>query len=169
MPGACCSASGGPAPTASRSSRPTRPQRGWLVARENDLRRELADLLARAEREDAFEDRHTTRQVADKVLVVLAELGEWSQAMDWVERAYHRRPGRLRRVLNDLPYDHHGLARDPRYARLLRSGRHRRAAELTGGPSTRRGGACSPGQAPPSAAYAMRTVGWPTSVWYTTQ
>ena len=57
----------------------------------------------------------------DKVLVVLAELGEWNQAMDWVERAYHRRPGRLRRVLNDLPYDHHGLARDPRYARLLRS------------------------------------------------
>lgn len=29
-------------------------------------------------------------------------------------------PG-LRRVLNDLPYDHHGLARDPRYARLLRT------------------------------------------------
>jgi len=24
-------------------------------------------------------------------------------------------------VLNDLPYDHHGLARDPRYARLLRT------------------------------------------------
>jgi len=96
-------------------------EHGWLVARENDLRRELADLVARAEREDAFEDRHTTRQVADKVLVVLAELGEWSQAMDWVERAYHRRPGRLRRVLNDLPYDHHGLARDPRYARLLRA------------------------------------------------
>ena len=96
-------------------------EHGWLVARENEMRRELADLLARAEHEDAFEDRKTTRQLADKILVVLAELGEWSQAMDWVERAYHRRPGRLRRVLNDLPYDHHGLARDPRYARLLRS------------------------------------------------
>jgi tetratricopeptide (TPR) repeat protein len=96
-------------------------EHGWLVARERDLRRELADLLARAEREDPFEDRSTTRQLADKILIVLAELGEWTQAMDWVERAYHRRPGRLRRVLNDLPYDHHGLARDPRYTRLLRS------------------------------------------------
>jgi tetratricopeptide (TPR) repeat protein len=96
-------------------------EHGWLVARERDLRRELADLLTRAEREDPFEDRSTTRQLADKILIVLAELGEWTQAMDWVERAYHRRPGRLRRVLNDLPYDHHGLARDPRYTRLLRS------------------------------------------------
>ncbi|MGB7212382.1 MAG: serine/threonine-protein kinase [Gemmatimonadales bacterium] len=94
---------------------------GWLVAREKDLRRDLADLLARAEREDAFADRRSTRQLADKILIVLAELGEWTQAMDWVERAYHHRPGRLRRVLNDLPYDHHGLARDPRYTGLLRT------------------------------------------------
>ncbi|HYK10510.1 MAG TPA: protein kinase [Gemmatimonadales bacterium] len=94
---------------------------GWIEARDRDLRRELAELQARAQQEDAFEDRSSTRQLADKILIVLAELGEWTQAMDWVERAYHRRPGRLRRVLNDLPYDHHGLARDPRYARLLRT------------------------------------------------
>lgn len=94
---------------------------GWLEARQRDLHRELAELLARAQQEDPFEDRSSTRQLADKILIVLAELGEWTQAMDWVERAYLRRPGRLRRVLNDLPYDHHGLARDPRYARLLRA------------------------------------------------
>jgi hypothetical protein len=41
--------------------------------------------------------------------------------MDWVEQAYHRRPGRLRRVLCDLPFDRRGLAVDPRYARLLRT------------------------------------------------
>jgi hypothetical protein len=40
--------------------------------------------------------------------------------MDWIERAYQRRPGRLRRLLTDHLYDHHGLAVDPRYARLLR-------------------------------------------------
>ena len=96
-------------------------EHGWLVARQQDLGRELADLLARAEGDDPFEDRSSTRQLSDKILIVLAELGEWNQAMDWVERAYHRRPGRLRRVLNDLPYDHHGLARDRRYARLLRA------------------------------------------------
>jgi hypothetical protein len=40
--------------------------------------------------------------------------------MDWVERAYERRPGRLRRVLTDQTFDQRGLAVDPRYARLLR-------------------------------------------------
>lgn len=94
---------------------------GWLVARERDLRRELDALLPRAEQEDPFRDLGGSRQLADKIVIVLAELGEWSQAMDWIERGYHRRPGRLRRVLTDLPYDHHGLASDPRYVRLLRT------------------------------------------------
>jgi hypothetical protein len=52
--------------------------------------------------------------------MLLADLGEWNQAMDWVERGYLQRPGRLRRVLTDLPFDRRGLAVDPRYARLLR-------------------------------------------------
>ena len=78
-------------------------------------------LLDRATREDPFTDPNTSRQLADRLLIALADLGEWHAAMDWVERAYHRRPGRLRRVLMDLPYDHHGLAVDPRYARLLRT------------------------------------------------
>ncbi|MEP7326073.1 MAG: serine/threonine-protein kinase [Gemmatimonadota bacterium] len=94
---------------------------GWLIARDNDLRRELADLLARAEKEDPFQDANSSRQLSDKILIVLAELGEWTQAMEWVERGYYRRPGRLRRVLADLPYDRHGLASDPRYVRLLRT------------------------------------------------
>ncbi len=94
---------------------------GWPTAREADLRDEAADLLARAGREDPFQDLRGSRQLCDRLLIVLAELGEWSQAMDWVERAYHRRPGRLRRMLTDLPYDYHGLATDSRYARLLRT------------------------------------------------
>jgi tetratricopeptide (TPR) repeat protein len=94
---------------------------GWLVAREHDLRVELEGLLARARDEDPFTDRGTSRQVSDQIIIVLAELGEWREAMSWVEPAYHRRPGRLRRVLMDLPYDHHGLAVDPRYARMLRT------------------------------------------------
>ena len=53
--------------------------------------------------------------------MLLAELGEWSKAMDWVERGYLHRPGRLRRVLTDMPFDRRGLERDPRYARLLRT------------------------------------------------
>jgi tetratricopeptide (TPR) repeat protein len=94
---------------------------GWATAREGDLRAALAALLAQAEREDPFTDRSGSRQLSDRIIITLAELGEWNQAMDWVERAYHRRPGRLRRILTDMPYDHHGLAIDPRYARLLQT------------------------------------------------
>ena len=94
---------------------------GWAAAREADLRTELTDLLALADREDPFRDKAGSFQLSDRIIVVLAELGEWTQAMDWVERAYHRRPGRLRRILTDLHYDYHGLAIDPRYSRLLQT------------------------------------------------
>jgi Tfp pilus assembly protein PilF len=94
---------------------------GWPAAREADLRRELEQLLEKAQKEDPFQDLATSRQASDKILIVLAELGEWCKAMDWVEQGYHRRPGRLRRVLMDLPYNRRGLAVDARYARLLRT------------------------------------------------
>lgn len=94
---------------------------GWLAARERDLRRDLDQALALAQTEDPFRDVKITRQLSDKIILLLAELGEWSRAMDWVERGYLRRPGRLRRVLTDLPFNRSGLAQDPRYARLLRT------------------------------------------------
>jgi tetratricopeptide (TPR) repeat protein len=94
---------------------------GWLAARDRDLRRDLDELMSEAERDDPFLDRRGSRQLSDKIIIVLAELGDWNAAMDWVERGYHRRPGRLRRVLTDLPYDYHGLAIDPRFVRLLRT------------------------------------------------
>ena len=96
-------------------------RQGWPAAREADLRRELQHLLEKAQVEDAFQDAAGSRQLSDKLIIVLAELGEWQRAMDWVEQGYHRRPGRLRRVLLDLPYNRKGLAVDPRYARLLRT------------------------------------------------
>jgi len=96
-------------------------QGGWMAAREQDLRTELAALLAQARGEDPFIDPNSSRQLSDRIIITAAELGDWAEAMSWVERSYHRRPGRLRRVLMDLPYDHHGLAVDPRYARLLRT------------------------------------------------
>jgi len=94
---------------------------GWPVARERDLRRDLEDALTKATTEDPFVDVKNTRQLADRIIVLLAELGEWTQVMDWVERGYMIRPGRIRRVLTDMPFDRHGLERDPRYARLLRT------------------------------------------------
>jgi serine/threonine protein kinase len=93
---------------------------GFAEARLRDVRRELDQLLAEAEKSDPFIEHITSRTPADCIVIAYAELGEWTKAMDWVERAYERRPGRLRRMLTDHPYDHHGLAVDPRYARLLR-------------------------------------------------
>ena len=93
---------------------------GWPAARERDVRSELDALLARAAQEDPFLEAGTRIQ-ADSIVVAYAELGEWSRAMDWVERGYYQRPGRLRRVLTDLAYDRRGLAGDPRYVRLLRT------------------------------------------------
>jgi hypothetical protein len=94
---------------------------GWLVARERDLRRDLEAALTLATSQDPFVDVKYTRQLADRIIVLLAELGEWTQVMDWVERGYLIRPGRLRRVLTDMPFNRRGLERDPRYARLLRT------------------------------------------------
>jgi tetratricopeptide (TPR) repeat protein len=95
-------------------------QHGWTHAREADLERELADLLTRAQRDDPFRDVGTSRQPSDSIIITLAELGRWTEAMDWVEKGFHRRPGRLRRVLRDMPFNPGGLAIDPRYAPMLR-------------------------------------------------
>jgi tetratricopeptide (TPR) repeat protein len=93
---------------------------GFPEARLHDLRREIEEILSDAEKSDPFVEGVTSRSPADCIVIAYAELGEWSKAMDWIERAYQRRPGRLRRLLTDHLYDHHGLAVDPRYARLLR-------------------------------------------------
>ena len=93
---------------------------GCAAAREIDNRRELERVLAMAAKEDPFVDRGSSRQLSDDIICAYAELGEWRSAMDWVERSYHKRPGRLQRVLTDFTYDRRGLAVDPRYAPLLR-------------------------------------------------
>jgi tetratricopeptide (TPR) repeat protein len=94
---------------------------GWAAARVADVRRELEQLLEQATAENPFADASTSRQLSDRIIVAYAELGEWKSAMDWVERGYHRRPGRLRRVLTDFLFDRRGLAIDPRYAPMLRT------------------------------------------------
>ena len=76
-------------------------------------------MLGEAGRSDPFE-KGQTRTTADRLIIAYAWLGDWANAMTWIERSYTNRPGRLRRVLMDLPIDRKGLATDPRYARLLR-------------------------------------------------
>lgn len=88
-------------------------------ARRRDLLREVEQWLAEAERSDPFA-KGQTRTTADRLIIAYSWLGDWANAMTWVERSYASRPGRLRRTLMDLPIDRKGLATDPRYARLLR-------------------------------------------------
>jgi len=89
------------------------------AARRRDLQREAEQLLAEAGRSDPFE-KGQTRTTADRLIITYSWFGDWANAMTWIERAYANRPGRLRRVLMDLPIDRKGLATEPRYARLLR-------------------------------------------------
>ena len=64
---------------------------GWAVAREADLRTELAAHLTVAATEDAFRDSGSSRQLSDRIIITAGELGEWRTAMDWVERGYFAR------------------------------------------------------------------------------
>lgn len=92
---------------------------GATEAIRNDIRRELDALLLESASADPFLD-SVRRSVGDRIASAHAELGEWTQAMDWVERVHERHPGRLRRMLTDMPVDFRGLAVDPRYTRLMR-------------------------------------------------
>ena len=92
---------------------------GAADAIRRDARRELDALLKQAETMDPFQD-NVRRNTGDRIVSGYAELGLWHEAMSWVERGYEKRPGRLRRMLTDLPVDFRGLAVDPRYARLMR-------------------------------------------------
>ena len=99
---------------------------GWEAVRRSDLEIELAGSLTDAATNDPFRDRGSSRQLSDRIIIVAGELAAWTVAIDWVVRGYYVRgyfvrPGRLIRVLTDLPFDRRGLASDPRYARLLRT------------------------------------------------
>ena len=84
-----------------------------------DNRRAVRELIDSAETVDAFEQYFSTRSLADRIVTAYADLGAWKEAMDWVERAYERRPGRLRRMLTDFPLDRRGLATDSRYIGIM--------------------------------------------------
>ena len=84
-----------------------------------DIRREVEELIREAETTDPFQQYFTTRTAADRIVTGYADLEEWTLAMDWVERAYERRPGRVRRMLTDLPLDRRGLATDSRYVSVM--------------------------------------------------
>ena len=94
---------------------------GWTAARKAELQRDLDALMRRAASEDPFLPRGAHHQLADELLITLAALDLYTEAMDCIAEGARRRPGRLRVVLTDLPLDRRALASDARYAPLLKS------------------------------------------------
>src|SRR5262249_48311332 len=97
-----------------RDSRTT----GAAEARRRDLRVELDQLLVEAADREPFADAPTTNSIGDRLALTYSQLGEWPEAVTWIERGFADRPGRLRRMLMDLPFDLRGLSSQPRFLRL---------------------------------------------------
>jgi tetratricopeptide (TPR) repeat protein len=93
---------------------------GAAEARRRDLRAEIDWLLKQTEEQPAFTDTPTTNSIGDRLALAYSQLGEWADAIAWIERGFAHRPGRLRRMLMDLPFDLKGLSTQPRFVRLLR-------------------------------------------------
>ena len=80
---------------------------GGVEARRRDLQREVEMLLAEAAASDPLSP-SWLRTTGDRLIVAYCALGDWANAMVWIERWYAKRPGRLRRVLMDLPINEKG-------------------------------------------------------------
>jgi serine/threonine protein kinase/Flp pilus assembly protein TadD len=92
---------------------------GAAEARRKDLLVEIDRLLARSAEQNPFDDTPTNNSVGDRLALTYSQLGDWPNALAWIERAYADRPGRLRRLLMELPFDRRGLATERRFVRLL--------------------------------------------------
>jgi len=93
---------------------------GTDEARRIDLRREVEELLHRAQSEDPFADTYSSYCLGDRIALTYSFVADWPNAAIWIERAFVRQPGRLRKVLMDLPFDLNGLSTEPRFRRLMR-------------------------------------------------
>jgi tetratricopeptide (TPR) repeat protein len=94
---------------------------GPAEARLRDLRREVDQLLTEAATTDPLAHHPAARSIADRIALLYSDLGEWANAVEWIEKAYAHNPGRLRRLIMDVPFDRNGLATQRRYVRLLRT------------------------------------------------
>lgn len=92
---------------------------GAAEARRRDLLVEVDRLLGQSNLQSPFDDTPTNNSIGDRLALTYSQLGDWPNATVWIERAYAHRPGRLRRLLMDLPFDRRGLSTERRFVRLL--------------------------------------------------
>jgi serine/threonine-protein kinase len=96
------------------------PAVGAVEARKKDLEVERDALLGQAKAIDPFAEYYSSRSLGDRVVHLYTQLDDWQSALEWVERGFRARPGRLRRALTDQLFDRRGFNTLPRYARMLR-------------------------------------------------
>lgn len=92
---------------------------GAAEARRRDLHAEIDGLQKHITGHGPFSREMTTNSPGDRLALAYSQLGDWPNAVRWIERAYANRPGRLRRLLMDLPFDRRGLSTESRFVRLL--------------------------------------------------
>ena len=93
---------------------------GAHEARARDIRREIESLSRQATEKEPFAEPFTSNSIGDRLALAYSDVGDWENAVAWIERAFTDRPERLQRLLMDLPFDFPGLATQRAFVRLLR-------------------------------------------------
>ena len=91
---------------------------GYEAVRQADLRRQIAALEAPLNRPFKVPDDTVPPLREERIAALYAQLGEWTNAMDWVRKLVEHRPRRFRLVVANPQFA--GLRRDARFQALVR-------------------------------------------------
>jgi serine/threonine-protein kinase len=90
----------------------------YETVRREDLMHQLQPLLAPLNRPYKVPDDTVPQLREEKVAAIYAQLGQWTDAMDWVLKEYEHRPRRLRLYVTNPAFA--GLVNDPRFLSLVK-------------------------------------------------
>jgi tetratricopeptide (TPR) repeat protein len=91
---------------------------GYEAVRQADLREQLAALTAPLGRPYKLPDDTMPPLLEERIATLHSQLGEWTQAMDWVMKLVEHRPRRFRLFVANPQFA--GLRRDPRFQALVK-------------------------------------------------
>ena len=93
-------------------------EKGYDTVRREDLLHQLEPLLAPPNRPYKLPDDTVPQLREEKVAAIYAQLGQWTDAMDWVQKEYEHRPRRFRLYVTNPAFA--GLVNDPRFLPLVK-------------------------------------------------